>query len=188
MHNQCIINDCWRSVPLPCGQYMAIFDFFERSQIPWLILLNISRPTNSTFFVKARKTSRESSVNQVSVSFLRHSSKQQLHQAKLYQTHTATKLCRFMKLYVSFKTNLLFFVLVICTSPFLQISLPFPPSICCYPVQSLNLSSLDLMKVILGGNLLLHKITFWWGLPIEREITIDRFTHHPPTKMIWHIF
>ena len=21
----CIINNCWRSVPLPCGQYMAIF-------------------------------------------------------------------------------------------------------------------------------------------------------------------
>ena len=138
----------------------AFVDFFERSQITWLILLNISGPTHSTFFVKARKTSRESSVNQVSVSFLRHSSKQQLHQAKLYQTHTATKLRRFMKLYVSFKTNLIFFVLIICTSPFLHISLPFPPSICCYPVQSLNLSSLDLRKVILGGNLLLHKITF----------------------------
>ena len=25
MHNQCIINSCWRSVPLPCGQYKAIF-------------------------------------------------------------------------------------------------------------------------------------------------------------------
>ena len=25
MHNQCIINNCWRSVPLPCGQYMANF-------------------------------------------------------------------------------------------------------------------------------------------------------------------
>ena len=24
-HNQCIISNCWRSVPLPCGQYMAIF-------------------------------------------------------------------------------------------------------------------------------------------------------------------
>ena len=23
----CIINNCWRSVPLPCGQYMAIFLF-----------------------------------------------------------------------------------------------------------------------------------------------------------------
>ena len=23
----CIINNCWRSVPLPCGQYKAIFDF-----------------------------------------------------------------------------------------------------------------------------------------------------------------
>ena len=22
----CIINNCWRSVPLPCGQYMAIFE------------------------------------------------------------------------------------------------------------------------------------------------------------------
>ena len=22
----CIINNCWRSVPLPCGQYMAIFN------------------------------------------------------------------------------------------------------------------------------------------------------------------
>ena len=41
-------------------------------------------------------------MNQVSVSFLRHSSKQQLHQAKLYQTHTATKMCD------SFKPNLLF--------------------------------------------------------------------------------
>ena len=75
----------------------AFVDFFERSQITWLILLNISRPTHSTFFVKARKTSRESSVNQVSVSFLRHSSKQQLHQAKLYQNHTITKMCRFLK-------------------------------------------------------------------------------------------
>ena len=25
MDNQFIINDCWWSVPLPCGQYMAIF-------------------------------------------------------------------------------------------------------------------------------------------------------------------
>ena len=25
MHNQCIIYNCWRSVPLLCGQYMAIF-------------------------------------------------------------------------------------------------------------------------------------------------------------------
>ena len=24
-HNQCIVNNCWRSVPLPCGQYMVIF-------------------------------------------------------------------------------------------------------------------------------------------------------------------
>ena len=24
LHNQCIINKCWRSVPLPGGQYMAI--------------------------------------------------------------------------------------------------------------------------------------------------------------------
>ena len=80
----------------------AFVDFFERSQITWLILLNISRPTHSTFFFQARKTSREPSVNQVSVAFLRHSSKQQLHQAKLYQTHTATKMCD------SFKPNLLF--------------------------------------------------------------------------------
>ena len=72
-----------------------------------------------------------------------------------------------------------FFVLIIWTSPSFHIPLPFPPSICCYPVQSLNLSSLDLRKVILGGNLLLHKITFWWGLPIEREVTIDRFTTIP---------
>ena len=96
------------------GTRSAFVDFFERSQITWLILLNISRPTHSTFFVKARKTSRESSVNQVSVSFLRHSSKQQLHQAKLYQTHTTTKLCRFLKLYVSFKTNLLTYLLTYC--------------------------------------------------------------------------
>jgi len=25
VHNQCIINSCWQSVPLPCGQYKAIF-------------------------------------------------------------------------------------------------------------------------------------------------------------------
>ena len=25
LHNQCISNNCWRSIPLPCGQYMAIF-------------------------------------------------------------------------------------------------------------------------------------------------------------------
>ena len=24
----CIINNCWRSVPLPCGQYMTIFGLF----------------------------------------------------------------------------------------------------------------------------------------------------------------
>ena len=25
LHNQCISNNCWRSIPMPCGQYMAIF-------------------------------------------------------------------------------------------------------------------------------------------------------------------
>ena len=25
VHNQCIINSCWQSVPLPCGHYKAIF-------------------------------------------------------------------------------------------------------------------------------------------------------------------
>ena len=29
MQNQCIINNCWRSVPLPCWQYMAIFNSVE---------------------------------------------------------------------------------------------------------------------------------------------------------------
>ena len=108
------------------GTRSAFVDFFERSQITWLILLNISRPTHSTFFVKARKTSGESSVNQVSVSVLRHSSKQQLHQAKLYQTHTATKLCRFLKLYVSFKTNLLFFCAYNMNFPIFSHSFTFP--------------------------------------------------------------
>ena len=29
LHNQFIINNCWPSVPLPCGQYMAIFFYCE---------------------------------------------------------------------------------------------------------------------------------------------------------------
>ena len=37
MHNQYIINDCWRSVRLPCGQYMAIF-FVFLGKIPGLWL------------------------------------------------------------------------------------------------------------------------------------------------------
>merc|ERR1712012_886833 len=30
-HNQCIIRNCLRSVPLPCGQYMAIFSSVRSS-------------------------------------------------------------------------------------------------------------------------------------------------------------
>ena len=47
MHNQCIINNCWRSLPLLCGQYMAIFLLLHEIEflattfcISWCLFLN----------------------------------------------------------------------------------------------------------------------------------------------------
>ena len=38
----CIINNCWRSVPLPCGQYMAIFKtylvFITFTRLTWPVV------------------------------------------------------------------------------------------------------------------------------------------------------
>ena len=48
--NQCIINNCWRSVPLPCGQYMGIF--FLWYDVEDILILRIETPGNTQGYLK----------------------------------------------------------------------------------------------------------------------------------------
>ena len=47
VHNQCIIDNCWRSVPLPCGRYMAIFQIHLRNLF-WTLKVELVCPLNET--------------------------------------------------------------------------------------------------------------------------------------------